>query len=137
MGTTTQTVRTAIGRGLRKRCPHCGRGRLFHGWTRHLDRCSACGLVFERNPGDTWFFTVVGDRIPIVGMIALVYFGVARTHPVLGAFLFVLLVSAILWTAPNRWGLGIALHYLSRLYWSSPDDPLPLSRDMESGDTPA
>jgi hypothetical protein len=60
-------------------------------------------------------------------MLAVVYFGVARTHPVLGAVLFAVLLSAILWTAPNRWGLGIALHYLSRVYWASPDDPLPRS----------
>ena len=81
--------------------------------------------MYERNPGDTWFFTVLGDRLPIGGMLAVVYFGVARTHPYLGALLFAILILAILWTAPNRWGLGIALHYLSRVYWSSPDDPLP------------
>jgi hypothetical protein len=28
-------------------------------------------------------------------------------------------------TAPNRWGIGIALHYLSRLVWPDPSDPVP------------
>ena len=45
----------ALRRGLSRRCPHCGQGALFSGWS-HLDRCSACGLVYERNPGDTWAF---------------------------------------------------------------------------------
>ena len=65
----THLVVTALSRGLRKRCPHCGQGGLFAGWARHLERCSVCGLVYERNPGDTWAFTVIGDRIPIAGII--------------------------------------------------------------------
>jgi hypothetical protein len=28
-------------------------------------------------------------------------------------------------TAPNRWGVGIALHYLSRVIWPDPGDPIP------------
>jgi uncharacterized protein (DUF983 family) len=118
-------VRTAVARGLRRRCPHCGHGTLFDGFARHLDRCSCCGLIYERNPGDTWFFTVVGDRIPIALLIVLIYFGVARSHPVLGVLMFVATGGLLVWTAPNRWGLGIALHYLSRALWPSPDDPVP------------
>ena len=72
------SIHTALGRGWRKRCPHCGRGPLFTGWAHHLDCCSHCGLEFERNPGDTWAFTIIGDRIPIGVLIAAIYFGVAR-----------------------------------------------------------
>jgi uncharacterized protein (DUF983 family) len=117
-------IGTALRRGLRKRCPHCGVGRLFTGWT-HLDRCSNCGLVFERNPGDTWAFTVIGDRVPIAAIIVLIYFGVVRTHRALGWTMLVGLTVLLVWTAPNRWGFGIALHYLSRRYWPDPADPIP------------
>src|SRR3954469_13640789 len=79
---------TALGRGLRKRCPHCGEGRLFSGWD-HLERCSVCGLVFARNPGDTWAFTIIGDRLPMAVMIVLIYFGVMRSHRLLGLTLMV------------------------------------------------
>jgi uncharacterized protein (DUF983 family) len=115
---------TALGRGIRKRCPHCGQGELFTGW-RHLERCRVCGLVYERNPGDTWAFTVLGDRLPIALIVALIYFGVVRTNPVLGLPLLLLVGVVLVWTAPNRWGIGIALHYLSRVYWPDPDDPIP------------
>ena len=81
-----QLIGTALRRGLRKRCPHCGEGRLFSGWS-HLERCSICGLVFARNPGDTWAFTIIGDRLPIAAIIVLIYFGVVRSHPVLGVTL--------------------------------------------------
>jgi uncharacterized protein (DUF983 family) len=117
-------IRTALGRGLRGRCPHCGKGRLFSGWS-FLERCAICGLVFARNPGDTWAFTIIGDRLPIAVMIVLIYFGVVRAAPALGLTMLVALVALAIWTTPNRWGAGIALHYLSRVYWPDPADPIP------------
>ena len=117
-------IRTALRRGLRKRCPHCGEGRLFSRW-HQLERCSVCGLVFVPNPGDTWAFTIIGDRLPIAAIIIAIYFGVVRSYPVLGAALVALSVVLLIWTAPNRWGVGIALHYLSRVYWPDPADPIP------------
>jgi uncharacterized protein (DUF983 family) len=121
-------LRTAVSRGLRKRCPHCGVGPLFSGWT-HLASCSACGLVYERNPGDTWAFTIIGDRLPVAAIVVLVYFGLVRSHFVLGLFAIAALGILIIWTAPNRWGAGIALHYLSRVRWPDPADPIPASND--------
>lgn len=117
-------IRTVLRRGLRKRCPHCGQGPLFSGWS-HLERCSVCGLVFSRNPGDTWAFTIIGDRLPIAAIIVVIYFGVVRFHRVLGLTMLVVLGALVIWTAPVRWGVGIALHYLSRVYWPDPSDPLP------------
>ena len=115
---------TALRRGLRKRCPHCGEGRLFSGWSQ-FERCATCGLVFTRNPGDTWAFTIIGDRVPIGVIIVLIYFGVVRSHPALGTALLVVLAALLVLTAPNRWGAGIALHYLSRVYFPDPADPIP------------
>ncbi len=88
-----------------------------------------CGLVYERNPGDTWAFTIVGDRLPIAAIIALIYFGYGRTHHVLALITFALLGIIVVVTAPNRWGVGIALHYLSRVYWPDPQDPVPQITD--------
>lgn len=122
---TRAQVGTAIRRGAKRRCPHCGQGALFSGWAHHLERCSHCGLVFERNPGDTWAFTIIGDRIPIAIIIALIYFGFGRSHRVFGLVTIGLLGLVLVVTAPNRWGIGIALHYLSRLVWPDPADPVP------------
>jgi uncharacterized protein (DUF983 family) len=124
-GMTSAVAWEALGRGWRKRCPHCGEGPLFSGWSHHLDRCTRCGLVYERNPGDTWAFTVIGDRLPIGALVAAIYFGVARSHLLIGAMLFAIVAVLVVWTAPNRWGVGIALHYLSRRYFGDPDDPVP------------
>jgi uncharacterized protein (DUF983 family) len=120
-------VRAALGRGLSKRCPHCGKGPLFSGFAHHLERCSVCGLVYERNPGDTWAFTIIGDRLPVAAIIVMIYFGIGRSHPLLGIATFIVLGALLVWTAPNRWGAGIALHYLSRVVWPDPADPIPPS----------
>lgn len=45
------TAGEAISRGLRKRCPNCGRGEVFSSFFRLNTRCSECGFVFEREPG--------------------------------------------------------------------------------------
>lgn len=41
----------AVARGLRLRCPACGRGRLFHGLFRMHQQCPECDFRFERAPG--------------------------------------------------------------------------------------
>ena len=43
----------------------------------------------------------------------------------LGIATFLVLGALLIWTAPNRWGVGIALHYLSRVFWPDPEDPVP------------
>lgn len=43
-------------RGLIKRCPRCGGGRLFRTWWSIRDRCPTCGLRFAREEG---YFTGV------------------------------------------------------------------------------
>ena len=128
----SRLIRTALWRGLRKRCPHCGEGPLFAGWS-HFERCSVCGLVFVPNPGDTWAFVIFGDRLPIGVMIVVIYFGVVRSYRVLGLTILVVLVALLIWTSPNRWGAGIALHYLSRIYWPDPADPIPPPHTSERG----
>jgi hypothetical protein len=100
---------------------------LFAGWAHHLERCSSCGLVYERNPGDTWAFTIVGDRLPVAALIVLLYFGVRRLPTVVVVGLFAAVATMLIATSPNRWGAGIALHYLSRVYWPDPADPVPES----------
>jgi uncharacterized protein (DUF983 family) len=122
--TRSKLITTALRRGLRKRCPNCGEGRLFSGWSQ-LDRCSVCGLVFAPNPGDMWAFTIFLGRLPIGAMIVVIYFGVGRWDRGLGLALLVVLAALLVWTTPNRLGAGISLHYLSRVFWPDPADPIP------------
>ena len=120
---------TALRRGLLKTCPNCGRAPIYTGWASETKTCSSCGLVYEPTEGDTWAFTIIGDRIPVAAGIIIVYFELgSRLGPVSLFAVMALLVAALLWTAPNRWGLGVALLYLQRTWWPDPLDPIPPSR---------
>jgi uncharacterized protein (DUF983 family) len=128
MGSDKPGVTTVLGRGLRKRCPHCGKGNLFRRWIAMYDRCSECGLVYQRNHGDTWLFWIIGDRIPVgLGIVAL-YFGFRPSSAAGFALFFLAMVIPLVATMPRRQGLGVALNYLSRIYMPDPSDELPPAR---------
>lgn len=59
---------TAIGRGIAKTCPACGRGRLFCGYLKAVETCAACGedLSHQRADDAPPYVTIV-----IVGHIVL------------------------------------------------------------------
>jgi uncharacterized protein (DUF983 family) len=44
-------ARRIFARGLRLRCPACGRSALYTGWFTMAERCAACGLRYEREAG--------------------------------------------------------------------------------------
>ncbi|MDP3409063.1 DUF983 domain-containing protein [Bosea sp. (in: a-proteobacteria)] len=60
--------RSAVGRGLRGRCPHCGEGRLFKGFLKPVDACAACGELLHHQRADDLPPYVV---ITIVGHIVV------------------------------------------------------------------
>lgn len=72
----------ALSRGLARRCPRCGAGRLFRGWFHLRERCPRCGFRFEREEGG------------FLGALTLNYAVTA------GAWLAVL-VAALVATAPD------------------------------------
>lgn len=112
-------------RGLRCRCPHCGRGSLFVRWITLHRQCAVCGLVYLRNQGDIWFFWIVMDRIPILAGIAGIYFGFRISNWLEGAAFFLALAGPLVATMPQRMGAAVALNYLSRVYLRDPSDALP------------
>ncbi|HXQ15809.1 MAG TPA: DUF983 domain-containing protein [Caulobacteraceae bacterium] len=72
-------------RGLRGRCPHCGKGRLFYRYLKVEPICQSCGHDLDRYPADDGpaYFTVL-----LVGHLVIVP--------------FLILGSALIWKA-NLW----------------------------------
>ena len=116
--------RTVAARGLRRRCPRCGEGPLFRRWIEAYDRCPACGVLYQRDYGDTWIFLIFIDRIPIFGAIVALYFGFRSTSWFGGTLFFVALFIPLIATIRERQGLAIALDYLSRIYLKDPSDEI-------------
>src|SRR4051794_35789166 len=52
---------TAIGRGLRGRCPACGKGRVFNGFLKVVGECGECGapLGLARADDAPPYFTIL------------------------------------------------------------------------------
>ena len=41
-----------MGRGLRKKCPQCGKGALFTGYSKTASACASCGLDLSGHRAD-------------------------------------------------------------------------------------
>lgn len=67
----------AIRRALCGRCPNCGRGRLFAGYLRQVDRCTACGEAWGELRADDappWLtILVVGHLVAPVALALVKY----------------------------------------------------------------
>jgi uncharacterized protein (DUF983 family) len=85
---------TAVSRGLRGRCPHCGEGHLFRSYLKVNPTCPACGVDLARYPADDGpaYFTML-----IVG------------HLVIAPLLFIPWV----WQAPPAAVIPVALVFLT------------------------
>jgi hypothetical protein len=81
--------------------------------------------VYERNPGDTWAFWIIGNRVPLFAAIAAVYFGVGPQSWREGFVIIAAFAALLVITLPQRLGLVTALDYLSRRYWPDPADAIP------------
>ncbi len=68
------TIATALFRGLRKKCPACGQGKLFQRWFRIAERCPRCGLKFERIEGH-WVGSIGLNTIITFGTVLLALIG--------------------------------------------------------------
>lgn len=101
-------------RGLGKRCPRCGQAPQFESWFTLHERCSQCSLQFEKTPGDTWGFWVLGDRIFIAITIALIFFGLSPDTWQERVLFLTVIIGATILTMPRRQGVCTALDYYVR-----------------------
>ena len=109
------SVKTALWRGWRKKCPHCGAGEIYRRWLKLHDHCAVCGLHYLSDQGDLFGPLIFFDRVLfLIPFIILFYFRL--WHP--GLLLFILagtaMTFALVYTMPHRNGLSLAFDYLIR-----------------------
>jgi len=106
----------AIRRGLRLRCPACGRGKLLTGYLKPSDACASCGegiSTLRADDGPAW------ATILLVGhCVSPAFFIFATTDSETGfrAFLVIagVVVAASLALLPRMKGLFISVIWASR-----------------------
>jgi uncharacterized protein (DUF983 family) len=84
-------------RGLRKHCPVCNQGHLFHGWFTLRERCPRCGLRFERIEGHWSGDLGINTIVSFAALFLTLIVGFALTYPdIPGALLFACAVAVAL-----------------------------------------
>jgi uncharacterized protein (DUF983 family) len=109
------SLRRNLWRGLRKKCPVCGGGKLFNGWLTMKERCPTCGFKFEREQGYFLGAFVVNVAVTEFAMLIAIVAGVALTLPDPPVLLLCILgvVSGI--------AVPIFTYPFSRTVWSAID----------------
>lgn len=110
------TTATILGRGLRGRCPHCGRGSLFDGYLTVAESCRNCGHALaghDSGDGPAVFaifilgFVVVG----LAGVVEYMFSPPLWLHAVL--WLPLTLAGTLVLLRPLK-GIAVALQYRYR-----------------------
>lgn len=74
-------IPTLLLRGLTKRCPWCGKGKLFRRWFTLPERCPRCGLRFEREEGAFLGSLAINFGVTSLAFIAVLVTWIALTLP--------------------------------------------------------
>lgn len=72
---------SALGNGLRKRCPVCAEKDVFESFFRIRERCPSCQLQFEREEGYWLGAMVVAMALVIIAFAVVFLGGIALTWP--------------------------------------------------------
>lgn len=72
---------TMLSRGVRRKCPPCGSGKLFRRWVTMVDDCPRCGYHFEREEGFFLGAIVVSVIVTELVIVAVIAVGFALTLP--------------------------------------------------------
>lgn len=113
----------AARRGLRLRCPACGRGKLLAGYLRPADQCSACGeLTGEIRADDAPAWAT----ILLVGhLVSPLFFLFATQNADASLMLFLviatLVVGLTLLLLPRMKGLFVGLIWATRAGEAAPE----------------
>jgi len=121
--------------GLFCRCPNCGRGPLFSGFLKVVDRCAVCGFDFTRlNTGDgaaIFIMQIAGGTV----VFGALFVQVAYNPPIWAMLLVALPLVAGLSLGLMRPGKGVMIALQMR---SSPNGgggpPEGWGRGVETGD---
>lgn len=111
-GPSTLPLASILLRGLRARCPQCGKGGLYRRWMVLVDRCSECSCEIKRREGDCWAFLYASTAF-ITGLFIVAMLITRVSQILLGQILFGITAAVVLiLSLPYRKGLAIAIDYV-------------------------
>jgi uncharacterized protein (DUF983 family) len=102
--------------GARLRCPNCEQGKMFTGMLTMRRVCPVCGVVFERQSGDSVGAMYI--NLGVASMTGLGGFFLVNTlyHPPMGPHIAFWVAYAIIFSAlfhRHARGISVAIYYLT------------------------
>ena len=112
----------AIARGMAKRCPQCGVGALFDGYSRTHAKCSHCGLELSGHRADDAppYLTILIVGHILVPIALAVQQSWALPMWLQFAIWLPAIIIATLWFLPIAKGGLIALQWANRMHGFAP-----------------
>ena len=109
------TLGTILKRGIARKCPRCGKGKVFKRWVTLHDNCSECGLQYLRDQGDLWGYLLFVDRAMFIfPLVVMFYFGWWNPSSVWYWGVIGLLIAGMVYTIPHRNAISVGLDYMVR-----------------------
>ena len=108
----TREIGTTLLRGLKKRCPQCGKGLLFEKWGDLREKCTECGCPLRAREPDIWFFMYVSVAIITGSFIILLFFILPMDQTVFRVGAAMMSIVVYLGTYTLRKSVAIAIDYL-------------------------
>ena len=106
-------VATGLARGLRRRCPECGRGQLFAGYLKVRPTCEVCGHDNGRYRADDappYFTILIVGHLVVAPLLAFPFIWQAPVWLVVGTTLPALFLLTLL-LRPRVMGAGGGVHW--------------------------
>ncbi len=112
------SLRSALARGLRGRCPRCGEGSLFRKWLKPRQACPACALDLRPQQADDFpayiaIFLTGHLLAPVIILLALDY---ALSTFQMAAIIMPLAIAMILFQLQPAKGAVIALQWWNGMH---------------------
>jgi uncharacterized protein (DUF983 family) len=115
--TPDRPLGTAMLRGLRGQCPHCGEGKLFYRYLKVSPQCPACGHELDRYPADdgpAYFTILLVGHLVIAPVLLFAFIRSAPLAVLLPATLIPLLVLTLV-LLPRIKGAVLGLLYANNI----------------------
>jgi len=98
-------------RGIQRKCPQCGVGKIFKNWFLLNEKCSNCECLLQQREDDTYFFMYMSTGF-LTGLFVVAMFFVIPSDLRYGKWVLLFLsVGLFILTHPFRKGLAIAIDY--------------------------
>jgi uncharacterized protein (DUF983 family) len=121
--TAPRSLAKAVWNGLKLRCPHCGKGRLFRAYLKVADTCEACGEELHHHRADDFppYISIVIVGHLIVGLMLHLEMAYQDVAP--WVYMVTMLPAAIvlpLAFLPSIKGAVVGLQWANKMYGFDP-----------------